>query len=57
VGLERLPLSLVSTTEKLLGRKTQQTNMTVGIRDGGHAMPSIRKKVGINFADKRQSLG
>jgi hypothetical protein len=62
VGLERGPLSLVSTTEELLGRNSsgsglESENMAVGIRHADHVEPSIRKKVGTNFADKRRSLG
>jgi hypothetical protein len=54
VGLERGPLSLVSTTEELLDRKVaapvQKTeNTAVGIRHGDH--------VDNHFADKRRSLG
>jgi hypothetical protein len=48
VGLERGPLSLVSTTEQLLERKS---STTVGIRCVDYA------KVGTNFADKRRLLG
>jgi hypothetical protein len=48
VGLERGPLSLVSTTEELFDRKVaapvQKTkNTTVGIRRADHVAPSIRK--------------
>jgi hypothetical protein len=48
VGLERGPLSLVSTTEELLGRKIsdygiEAENTAVGIRRADHATPSIRK--------------
>jgi hypothetical protein len=32
-------------------------NTAVGIRHADHVAPSIRKKVGTNFADKQQSLG
>jgi hypothetical protein len=47
VGLERGPLSLVSTTEELLDRKiaapVQKTESTsVGIRHADHVAPSIR---------------
>jgi hypothetical protein len=49
VGLERGPLSLVSTTEELLGRKRSGSgleiyNTAVGIRHANHVVPSIRKK-------------
>jgi hypothetical protein len=62
VGLERGPLSLVSTTEGLLDSKVaapvRKTEITaVGIRYADHVAPSIRKKVDNHFTDKRQSLG
>jgi hypothetical protein len=58
VGLERGPLSLVSTTEELLDRKVaapvQKTeNTAVRIRNADH----LSAKVGNHFADKRRSLG
>jgi hypothetical protein len=61
VGLERGPLSLVSTTEELLDRKVaapvyKTENTAVGIRHAEHVASSIRK-VGNHFADKRRSLG
>jgi hypothetical protein len=48
VGLERDPLSLVSTTEELLDRKVaapvlKTENTAVGIRHAAHVAPSIRK--------------
>jgi hypothetical protein len=48
VGLERGPLSLVSTTEDLLDRKVadfvyRTENTAVGIRHALHVAPSIRK--------------
>jgi hypothetical protein len=48
VGLERGPLSLVSTTEELLDRKVaapvyKTKNKAVGIRHADHVAPSIRK--------------
>jgi hypothetical protein len=48
VGLERGPLSLVSTTEELLDKKVaapvQKTeNTAVGISHADHVAPSIRK--------------
>jgi hypothetical protein len=48
VGLERGPLSLVSTTEELLDRKVaapiyKTENTAVGIRHADHMVPSIRK--------------
>jgi hypothetical protein len=52
LGLERGPLSLVSTTEKLLDRKVAAPvwkieNTAVGIRYADHVAPSIRKKLAI----------
>jgi hypothetical protein len=49
VGVERGPLSLVSTTEELLDRKVaapvyKTKNMAIGIRNADHAAPSIRKR-------------
>jgi hypothetical protein len=54
VGLERGPLSLMSTTEELLDRKVaapvQKTeNTAVGIRHTDHVSPSIRKKLAITL--------
>jgi hypothetical protein len=48
VGLERGPLSLVSTTEELLDRKVaapvlKTENTAVGIRHSDHVAPPIRK--------------
>jgi hypothetical protein len=48
VGLERGPLSLVSTTDELLERKSigsslETDNTAVGIRQTDHATPTIRK--------------
>jgi hypothetical protein len=48
VGLERGPLSLVSTTEELLDRKVaapvyKTENTAVGILHAVHVSPSIRK--------------
>jgi hypothetical protein len=48
VGLERDPLSLVSTTEELLERKVaapvyKTENTAVGIRHADHVAPSVRK--------------
>jgi hypothetical protein len=48
VGLERGPLSFMSTTEELLDRKIaapvyKTENMAIGIRHADHVAPSIRK--------------
>jgi hypothetical protein len=58
VGLERGPLSLVSTIEELLGRKSSGSG--IEIWEYGRRDPScntLYPQVGTNFADKRQSLG
>jgi hypothetical protein len=52
VGLERGPLSLVSTAEELLDRKVaapvyKSENTAVGIRHANHVAPSIRQKLAI----------
>jgi hypothetical protein len=52
MGLERGPLSLVSTTEELLDRKVaapvwKTENTVLGIRHADHVAPSIRKKLAI----------
>jgi hypothetical protein len=52
VGLERDPLSLVSTTEELLDRKVAASvykteNTAVGILHADHVAPSIDKKLAI----------
>jgi hypothetical protein len=49
VGLERGALSLVSTTEERLGRKSSGSgleieNTAVGTRHADHVAPSIRKR-------------
>jgi hypothetical protein len=56
VGLERGPLSLMSTTEELLDRKVaapvyETENTSVGIRHTDHVHP-LSAKVGSRFADK-----
>jgi hypothetical protein len=50
VGLERGPLSLVSTTQELLDRKVaapvyKTENTAVGIHHADHVAPSIRKNL------------
>jgi hypothetical protein len=62
VGLKRGPLSLVSTIEELLERKSRGSGLEN--REYGRRDPSRRPRgnlypqnVGINFADKRRSLG
>jgi hypothetical protein len=62
VGLERGPLSLVSTTEELLGRKNSDfslENVEYGRSDPSRLSRGTLylQKVGINFTDKRWSLG
>jgi hypothetical protein len=54
VGLERGPLSLVSTTEELLGRKS--TEITA-LGDPPRTLRDtlLSAKVGTKFADKRRS--
>jgi hypothetical protein len=61
VGLERGPLSLVGTTEELLGRNScsfglEIENTAVGIRRADH-VARLSARFGTNFADKRRSLG
>jgi hypothetical protein len=61
VGLERGPLSLVSTIEVLRGRKRSGSDLE--IREFGRRDPRadrarhLSTKAGTNFADKRRSLG
>jgi hypothetical protein len=52
VGLERGPLSLVSTTEELLGRENNDSfletkNTVVGIRHADHTTPIYQQKLAI----------
>jgi hypothetical protein len=61
VGLERGPLSLVSTTEELLGRNSSGSGLEsreYGRRDSLRWPRDTRyqQKVGTNFTDKRRSL-
>jgi hypothetical protein len=61
VGLERGPHSLVSTSEKLLGRKSSGSGLESREYARGNPLRWPRdiiypKKVGTNFADKRRSL-
>jgi hypothetical protein len=62
VGLERGPLSLVSTIEELLGRKSSGSGPEIrvyGRRDPSHwPLGSLYgRKVGTIFADIRSLLG
>jgi hypothetical protein len=60
VGLGRGPLSLVKTTEELLGRKGSGSgleNREYGNRDPPRRpRDTLSAKVGTNVADKRRSL-
>jgi hypothetical protein len=61
VGLERGPLSLVSTTEELLGRKSSGSGLEsseYGTRDPSlTTWHPLSAKVGTNFTDNGQSPG
>jgi hypothetical protein len=62
VGLERGPLSLVSTIEELVGRKSSCSGLE-NREYGRRYLPNwlrdtmLSAKVGTNFADKLRSLG
>jgi hypothetical protein len=53
MGLERGPLSLVSTIEELLGKKSSDSGLEK--REYGSRDP-LPAKVGTNFAEKRRLL-
>jgi hypothetical protein len=63
VYLERCPLSLVSTTEELLGSKSRGSSLDIreyglGIRHADHVTSSIRKKLALRSQTSRsRSVG
>jgi hypothetical protein len=56
VGLERGPLSLMSTIEELLERKCSGSGLENREYGRSDSAP-LSSKIGSNFADKRRSLG
>jgi hypothetical protein len=58
VGLEQCPLSLVGTTEELLGRKSRGSGLEIEITVILLLLDtSLSAKVGTNFTDQQQLLG
>jgi hypothetical protein len=62
MALDRSPLSLVSTTEELLEKKSRSSgleNRDYGRRGSGTLTTwhPLSSKVGSNFADKQRSFG
>jgi hypothetical protein len=57
LGLERGPLSLVSTTEELLERKSSGSGLENGDQPRWLRDTPIPQNVGTNFVHKRRSLG
>jgi hypothetical protein len=60
VGLERDPLSLVSATEELLGRKSDGCgleNEITAVRGSAMLTTPLSTNIDTNFAVKRRSLG
>jgi hypothetical protein len=55
--LERGPLSLVSTIEELLERESSCSGLEIGEYGRRDPWHPLTENIGINFADKRRSLG